>query len=1117
MKKKFCILLSILIFVFTISVTGVFASSYLADKAETPIALNNTGSRSICQTEDGFVWIGQFAGLNRYDSKDLVSYNSFIDDEGNTVQIENVRKLASYRNDLYMVSSVGLLKLSNGKFSKINLSEQNLTINDLKMDDSGLLYISTTTGLFKYNTETEVLSKDESHHEDVLSVEIYLDKFFIIKENNALYDYENNLIYDSEPVNTIYSFEKKLAIATNQGKILFYDIENNQMLSKSIVLYDVAKNRDDMVHKFVYSSDSKNLFAACEKGLYSIDVDTLEATYAQKLENSSKLVDIMIDYEKNLWIASYISGVSIISQSSLVDLLFDVSTTAMPEGRLVYAILKYNKDLYLATGNGIFVYDLETNTINSNHPLITKINEIVNYDEQEKNKIVDLSKKQVGFANNYSDLIARNIVFSNDEHTVLQNGDVIFVVDDSTDGNIGYYEYQESGDSFKPLYSVSKSNVILKETKSENVLKNVTCSYDVRIPYNDIRDIEVYKDKIYFATYGSGLFEYDPVLETFNFYRGTDINPDDPTVNTKGYYAVAQRCLRAIDDYLFIGTASNSIIRFDGTNFIFNRNITTENQTPCVNGQVLYINKSGFGDITYVMSGYGIHTIDKDLTSSSIKAINGIEETTSGMLKFYQDGDYFFYNIYGRFFVINTKEKSNPKEINIPFVNSSITEINKVKLTDDSGNSSYKYVVASEKQIYIIEDLLADELNYEFYDSSNGLKSSIKANSSGCYDEESNTYYLQSQDGVFVYNFVNKDETRVPLKISVNSVTVDDKLYDTNSLKLDKNSDRVTFNLSIFSFKPTKGYSIYYKLDGVDSDYVKANDGVTSVSYTNLSGGNYKFHVYVMDELNQQSNVIEISLTKDMHIYEQPFFWIFIISVGVALVCGINFGLIYSREKKAEEREKELKEITLESIEAIARTIDAKDTYTNGHSIRVGHYSRIIAEALGMQGDELENLYYIALLHDIGKIGIPDAILNKPGRLTDEEFAVMKSHTTKGAKILKDISTIPNIVEGAKYHHEKYGGGGYPEGLKGEDIPYIARIICCADCFDAMATKRVYKDPYPKEKIISEFERCKEIQFDPNIADVVIKLIEEGKLKAELEEDLNERLNKVEEIKKANS
>ena len=154
----------------------------------------------------------------------------------------------------------------------------------------------------------------------------------------------------------------------------------------------------------------------------------------------------------------------------------------------------------------------------------------------------------------------------------------------------------------------------------------------------------------------------------------------------------------------------------------------------------------------------------------------------------------------------------------------------------------------------------------------------------------------------------------------------------------------------------------------------------------------------------------------------------------------------------------------------------------------------MIAAELGIKGDELENLYYIALLHDIGKIGIPDAILNKPGRLTDEEFAIMKSHTTKGANILKDISTIPNIVEGAKYHHERYDGAGYPEGLKGEDIPYIARIICCADCYDAMATRRVYKEPYPKEKIISEFEKGKGVQFDEKIADVVIKLIEENKM-----------------------
>ncbi|MBO4666613.1 MAG: HD-GYP domain-containing protein, partial [Bacilli bacterium] len=159
------------------------------------------------------------------------------------------------------------------------------------------------------------------------------------------------------------------------------------------------------------------------------------------------------------------------------------------------------------------------------------------------------------------------------------------------------------------------------------------------------------------------------------------------------------------------------------------------------------------------------------------------------------------------------------------------------------------------------------------------------------------------------------------------------------------------------------------------------------------------------------------------------------------------------------------------------------------------YYSKVIAQNLGMSNDEVDNIYYIALLHDIGKIAIPDSILNKPGRLTDEEFKVMKSHTTRGAKILKGISTIPQIIEGAKSHHEKFDGSGYPEGLKGEEIPFVARIICCADCFDAMASKRVYKEPFGLDNIISEFERCKGTQFDPKIAEVAISMMISGKLK----------------------
>ena len=132
----------------------------------------------------------------------------------------------------------------------------------------------------------------------------------------------------------------------------------------------------------------------------------------------------------------------------------------------------------------------------------------------------------------------------------------------------------------------------------------------------------------------------------------------------------------------------------------------------------------------------------------------------------------------------------------------------------------------------------------------------------------------------------------------------------------------------------------------------------------------------------------------------------------------------------------------------------------------------------------------------------------KPGLNWQKKYAVMKTHPSKGAKILEGITTIPNIVAGAKYHHERYDGRGYPEGLSGENIPYIARIIACCDCFDAMATRRSYKEPYTKERIIEEFEKARGTQLDPNIVDVVIELIKTGKLEINNLVDKNLKINK---------
>ena len=199
------------------------------------------------------------------------------------------------------------------------------------------------------------------------------------------------------------------------------------------------------------------------------------------------------------------------------------------------------------------------------------------------------------------------------------------------------------------------------------------------------------------------------------------------------------------------------------------------------------------------------------------------------------------------------------------------------------------------------------------------------------------------------------------------------------------------------------------------------------------------------------------------------------------------------------EAQKETKTLSVEVMEALAHTIDAKDEYTRGHSVRVAKYSKMIAEKLGMSQEDCENVYYMALLHDIGKIGVPNSIINSPSKLTDEEYAIIKKHPVTGYDILAEIKSRPDLSTGARWHHDRYDGKGYPEGRAGEEIPLIARMICVADSFDAMNTNRVYRKKLTKEYILNELEKNKGKQFDPGIADIMLRLIKEGKINMDLE------------------
>ena len=225
------------------------------------------------------------------------------------------------------------------------------------------------------------------------------------------------------------------------------------------------------------------------------------------------------------------------------------------------------------------------------------------------------------------------------------------------------------------------------------------------------------------------------------------------------------------------------------------------------------------------------------------------------------------------------------------------------------------------------------------------------------------------------------------------------------------------------------------------------------------------------------------------------------ITMALVVIVFYTFALKYLSDvaQRAKERElassrearKKESEMFEETTEALANAIDAKDKYTSGHSIRVALYSRRIAREARLPEKTCEQVYFAALLHDVGKIGVPLEIINKIGKLTDEEYAEIKKHPVFGDQILSSIQTAPYLAVGARHHHERYDGRGYPDGLSGEDIPLIARIIAVADAYDAMTSVRSYREPLTREAVKEELRKGIGTQFDPTFARIMLRLMDE--------------------------
>ncbi|MBD5130143.1 MAG: HD-GYP domain-containing protein [Ruminococcaceae bacterium] len=241
-------------------------------------------------------------------------------------------------------------------------------------------------------------------------------------------------------------------------------------------------------------------------------------------------------------------------------------------------------------------------------------------------------------------------------------------------------------------------------------------------------------------------------------------------------------------------------------------------------------------------------------------------------------------------------------------------------------------------------------------------------------------------------------------------------------------------------------------------------------------------------------SVGEIHYHLHTGIFKNPFFGVLVVvAIAWLIFLGSTIAVHMNTKRFIEQRRRDEKAIE-QTMQTFVNFIEAKDPSTSGHSLRVAEYSRMIAEKLGYSEEECTHVYYIALMHDCGKIYIPDEILTKPGKLTDEEYEIMKKHTVYGAEILRDFTSIEGMGSGALSHHERYDGKGYPNGISGEEIPIIGRIICVSDAFDAMNSRRCYRSSLTEDVIISELKNNKGKQFDPVIVDCLLAMINNGKI-----------------------
>ena len=406
--------------------------------------------------------------------------------------------------------------------------------------------------------------------------------------------------------------------------------------------------------------------------------------------------------------------------------------------------------------------------------------------------------------------------------------------------------------------------------------------------------------------------------------------------------------------------------------------------------------------------------------------------------------------------------------------------------------------ILSSNGIYFVngDNLLSDEeLVYSFYDIRNGLPSIATANSRN-YITPDGTLYIAGGSGVSSININTARTGKNDAKLVVPFITIDDEeVYVRIGDAITIPSDCKRVELHAYAMTYAHDPQVSYYMEGFDDKpTVVAKHDMKPISYTRPHSGEYVFHMAIIDVMTgEEVNSIAVNIVVEKALYEHAWFWMLVLAAIALVICIVVQVYIHNKMEKLLEKKEQDRIFIREIIQVFTKSIDVKDEYTNGHSFRVAEYTRMIAEKAGYSEAEVEKFYNIGLMHDIGKIIVPNEILKKPGRLTDEEFVVMKTHASNGYDILKEVEIMPELALGAGFHHERMDGKGY-FGKTADEIPDVAQIIAVADTFDAMYSTRPYRKKMKMEDIIAELKRVSGTQLNEKYVQMLLALIEEGKI-----------------------